>query len=144
MGKEQFLSELREALLGRLPEQEVREILEDYADFFAAGQEEGKTEQQVADQFGDPARIALSLLSKEYATDVSTVDTKAPIYRRLLAIIIDLMLASLPLLVVAPRIGITGFFFPQLVPMLLSSFWSTIQVSSHWWIEWQGHFGMQV
>ncbi|HET6452447.1 MAG TPA: DUF1700 domain-containing protein [Spirochaetia bacterium] len=63
MRRDEFLSELRRAL-GRMPEQEKREVLYDYEEHFRAALQEGKTEEDVARALGNPR-----LLGKSYAID---------------------------------------------------------------------------
>jgi uncharacterized membrane protein len=60
MTREQFLSELRDALRG-LPAQEVEEILADYRAHFDEARVAGRAEEQVAAALGNPARLAREL-----------------------------------------------------------------------------------
>ena len=63
MRRDEFLSELRRAL-GRMPEQEKREVLYDYEEHFRAALQDGKTEEEIARALGSPR-----LLGKSYAID---------------------------------------------------------------------------
>lgn len=57
MTKQNYLNELY-SRLSFLPEQERREIMADYEEHFAAGNEKGKTEQQICEELGTPESIA--------------------------------------------------------------------------------------
>ena len=63
MTRQQFLDQLRSAL-GRMSEQERREILADYEEHFRMGAAEGKTEEAIAASLGNPR-----LLGRSYAID---------------------------------------------------------------------------
>jgi uncharacterized membrane protein len=63
MKREQFLSELRRAL-GRMSDQEKREVLYDYEEHFRMGLAEGKSEEDIARALGNPR-----YLGKSYAID---------------------------------------------------------------------------
>lgn len=56
--RKMYLAALRFSLLWRLPPTEIREVLEDYDGFFAAGLSEGKTESELCSQFGPPREVA--------------------------------------------------------------------------------------
>lgn len=142
MRRKQFMRELREALEGYLPESDIVEILADHSEFFEAGLEEGSTEEEVAKQLGDPAKIALSLLRREGVQDAHQNGLpaqragvpKADISMRLAALVIDVLIPALPFLWFAPSLGIVSFFCPQLVLALVPSLLSTVRLSSHRWI----------
>ncbi|WP_165445440.1 RDD family protein [Bacilliculturomica massiliensis] len=65
MRKEEFLKELRYSLEGRLPDADIREITSDYGDVFENASAEGKSEQEVADELGSPAKIARTILEED-------------------------------------------------------------------------------
>ncbi len=60
MTKPEFLSRLRRALSGMAP-QEVDDIIADYSAHFDEALAAGRSEQQVAQALGDPARLAREL-----------------------------------------------------------------------------------
>jgi uncharacterized membrane protein len=62
MNKKEFLYELENALEGRLPESDIREIISDYGDIFDNGTISGKSEDEVSREIGSPARIARTIL----------------------------------------------------------------------------------
>ena len=59
MTKHEFLSELRTALEGNIPSQEVEENIRYYDSYFS---ESSKTEREVCEELGDPRLIARSLI----------------------------------------------------------------------------------
>ena len=63
MTREQFLSDLKRAL-GRMPDQEKREVLYDYEEHFRMGLADGKREEDIARALGNPR-----MLGKSYAID---------------------------------------------------------------------------
>ncbi len=139
MNRERFLRELQEALAGRLPEDEITEILADHAEFFDVGLAEGATEEEVVGRLGDPAKIALSLLRKEpLGSEPKTVQPsfppKAPVHERIIALSVDVSISTLPFVWLSPRLAIVGFFLPQWVLHFIPSYLSTIRISNHWWI----------
>jgi uncharacterized RDD family membrane protein YckC len=62
MNKKEFLSELENALEGKLPESDIREIVSDYGDIFDHSTASGKNEEEVSREIGSPARIARTIL----------------------------------------------------------------------------------
>ena len=62
MNKKDFLSELANALEGKLPEPDIREITSDYGDIFDNGTTSGKSEEDIAREIGSPAKIARTIL----------------------------------------------------------------------------------
>ena len=62
MNKETFLKQL-DASLTKLPQDERRDIIQDYEEYFAIGLEEGKTEEQIAGSLGSPSQIAKEMIS---------------------------------------------------------------------------------
>lgn len=62
MNRKEFLEELENALAGRIPDGDVKEILSDYHDIFTQGEADGKTDSEVSAQIGSPAKIARRIL----------------------------------------------------------------------------------
>lgn len=136
MTEDRFLRELEQALQGRLPPAEVREIIADHADFFAAGRAEGSTDAEIAERLGTPAQIADSLAPVAPAASAAqpAAPAKAQTFRRVLALAVDLLVAALPIIWVTPGLAVMSFFVPQYLPQALGSFISTIRCSNHAWI----------
>lgn len=63
MNKEQFLTTLNEAL-SPLSRSEREDILSDYIEHFRAGQENGKTPEEVAEALGDPSELARAYIEE--------------------------------------------------------------------------------
>ncbi len=60
MTREEFLRRLRQGLAG-MPQPAIDEIAGDYEDHFAAASAENRSEAEVAEALGDPARLAREL-----------------------------------------------------------------------------------
>ena len=60
MNRTMFLSELRMGLSG-LPPQEIEETIADYESHFSEGMAAGRSESEIANALGDPARLAREL-----------------------------------------------------------------------------------
>ncbi len=70
MTREKFLSDLK-ASLGRMSDEERREVIYDYEEHFRMGAAEGKTEEQIAQSLGNPRHIGRS-----YAIDALLEEPK--------------------------------------------------------------------
>lgn len=75
MTKQEFLDVLRKGLDG-LSANMIRDIMDDYATHFADGVAQGRSEAEVAEALGDPARLAREL--KAEAGVKRWEDTKTP------------------------------------------------------------------
>lgn len=62
MKKNEFIDELRYALEGKLPPEDLNEITADYADIFENGMADGKSEERIAEEIGSPAKVARTIL----------------------------------------------------------------------------------
>lgn len=62
MNKTEFLSELQYSLEGKLPIDEINEIIADYSDIFNSGISEGKSEESTSSELGSPAKISRRIL----------------------------------------------------------------------------------
>lgn len=132
MNKDSFLKALKVSLSGKIQDKEIDDIISDYEGFFATGLEEGKTEEEVSAELGNPADIAKSLTEGE---DGCLSMCYAPIYKRIPALIIDIIIAGFPFVWFAPRAAIGMYFMPQVLFNMISSLLSTVSVSSHQWIS---------
>lgn len=149
MNKNEFLNELENALEGRLPETDIREIVSDYSDIFDNILESGKGEEDAAKEIGSPAKIARTILEdgmkedkggREY-TDFQkninektskifdkviepdqnvAIDQLTPMSRRLGAYVIDAILLGV--------LGI-GLMMIFLAPLFLMNY-SNVEVSN--------------
>lgn len=66
MTRNDFLNALYRSLL-YLPAKERQEIMQDYEEHFAAGLEQGKTEEEICRALGDPGEIAQTYLQQSKA-----------------------------------------------------------------------------
>ncbi len=83
MNKKEYLKKLKRFL----PASERAEILSDYEDHFATGLSEGKTEQDIASELGDPKDVA-----SEYGYEVKSVPTKNIVFSAIGLLFFDLLL----------------------------------------------------
>ena len=84
MRKEDFLESLKDYLKNDFSEDEVRDILRDYEEYFVNGAIEGKSEIEIISSLGSPKEIANELLSESNMENKTTgkvesffIDTKA-------------------------------------------------------------------
>ena len=61
MNKIEFLWKLQNALRWTFSKEEIADVMRDYESFFVTGNEEGKTEQEICTNLGDPSAIAQEL-----------------------------------------------------------------------------------
>lgn len=106
----EFLRELKINLEGKLPPAELDDIISDYESFFAAGRDEGKSDDEISEELGSPAYLAKSLLGeygeKTYGKGPNKslkklVKNTANPGRRLSAYLIDCVIATLPALLIS-------------------------------------------
>ena len=62
MTKDQFLKEL-EAALSKLPQSEQEDIMQDFIEHFAIGEEEGKSEEDIISALGSPQHIGKEMVA---------------------------------------------------------------------------------
>ena len=56
MNRSEYIAQLTAALRGKLAVNEIEDIVRDYQEFFDEGVRQGKSEQQVAAELGNPRR----------------------------------------------------------------------------------------
>ena len=105
MKRSEFLREIREYLNNKLPEEEIDEVLYDYAEHFDVGQREGKSEEEICAELGSPGRIAQVILEDVDASTTNRPLNFAPLSSRIVAFLIDNTLAGLPMaMLVGPSV----------------------------------------
>lgn len=67
MNKHEFLN-LLSAQLSQLPPEEKLELMEDYESHFAFGKQNGKSEEEIVNELGDPRELAKEALGERFAT----------------------------------------------------------------------------
>ncbi len=86
MRREQFMAQLRRSL-GRLAEEEKREILADYEEHFRAGLQEERGEEEIAQALGNPATIGriyrIESLADEHRQGWGAADTTRAVFASL-------------------------------------------------------------
>jgi Predicted membrane protein len=108
MTKNKFLQQL-EAELRMIPAAERADILHDYEEHFIFGQEEGKSEEEIAAALGSPAQIAKELLAGYHVKQASASSSAGSIVRGIWAVI-GLSFFNL-VVVLGPAVGIAGVIF---------------------------------
>ena len=68
MSREEFLTELRKALQGRVSQQTVNDNLRYYEEYILTESHKGKTEAEVIAELGNPRLLAKSIIDAENAT----------------------------------------------------------------------------
>ncbi|HLR67677.1 HAAS signaling domain-containing protein [Virgibacillus alimentarius] len=86
MNKEQFLNQLDKSLKN-LSQKERKDIIRDFEEHFAFGQQEGKTEEEIAASLGQPNQIAKELLATYHLEQVEATATAGNVMRALWAVI---------------------------------------------------------
>ena len=72
MSREEFLTELRKALQGRVSQQAVNDTLRYYEEYILTESHKGKTEAEVIAELGNPRLLAKSIIDAENATAEKT------------------------------------------------------------------------
>lgn len=80
MNKNQYIKKLSTVLQPLTPE-ERNDILEDYEEHFAAGQEEEKTEEEIAAALGSPEKLGKELLAMYHVSVASSKMTTGNVLR---------------------------------------------------------------
>ena len=83
MTKKEFMKKLKRLL----PEKDRKDILLDYEEHFLTGLNEGKTEEQIAEELGDPADVA-----REYGYVQGKMPTRNIIFAAIGIILFDLFI----------------------------------------------------
>lgn len=86
MTKEHFLKQL-ETSLSRLSLEERKDILQDYEEYFAIGNEEGKSEESISASLGNPKQIAKELLASYHIDQVEQATSAGNIMRAVWAVV---------------------------------------------------------
>lgn len=64
MNKLEYLRTLENALHTRLSQREVNDVIRDYAEYFAEGARQGKTDEEMAANLGDPIEVARQVIAE--------------------------------------------------------------------------------
>ena len=139
MTQQQYLVALQTALVRcGIEEAEAQDILRDYAERFASLLAEGQTEGEAARTLGEPLRIALELGRQR-----GKPRPKAQVHKRVLAALLDILIMSIPFLLVASSDALYLYFQPQALLRYVPLFWAAIPASGIGWISavpwlWRG------
>lgn len=86
MNKETFLKQL-DSSLTKLSQDDRRDIIQDYEEYFTIGLKEGKTEEQMATALGSPSQIAKELMATYHLNKVENTASAGNIMRAVWAVI---------------------------------------------------------
>jgi uncharacterized RDD family membrane protein YckC len=114
MNRKEFLSELENSLEGKLPQDEIREILTDYNDIFESYTYDEKSDESTTLELGSPAKIARKILEdtpiyihgqeNQFKPQVNKVNTNtkdlASISKRFVAFAMDTIVGTLILAII--------------------------------------------
>ncbi|MEI5908477.1 DUF1700 domain-containing protein [Bacillus spongiae] len=107
MTKQEFLTKLK-LLLERVPEEVRKEMLYDYVEHFDVGLENGKIENELIAELGDPEQIARDLLA-DYRIEVAENDKS--VFNIMHAIIATTSLSLINIVfLLGPVIGLIGVY----------------------------------
>lgn len=84
MDKQNFLNKLHKSLRRTFTKQEIRDIIADYEGFFISGANDGKSEEEICIELGDPAAVALELM-QELPQPVSSISLSKDILIKIFA-----------------------------------------------------------
>ena len=73
MNKLEYLRTLESTLQTRLSQNEVNEIMRDYAEYFAEGARQGKTDEEIAANLGDPIEVARQVIAESQSVQTTSV-----------------------------------------------------------------------
>lgn len=108
MNRNEYLSALSKLLEG-IPEQDKNEILYDYSEHFRIGQENGKTEEEIAQALGD-----VRVIARQFKADCSVrqAETNTSAGNILRAVVAACLLGFFNLVIVlGPFLGVVGALF---------------------------------
>ncbi len=96
MNKLEYLKTLETALQTRMGQQEVNEVIRDYAEYFAEGARQGKSDEEIAANLGDPIEVARQVIAESQEvnrqTGTSVPKTDKSIVTKILLVVLGLCL----------------------------------------------------
>jgi Predicted membrane protein len=129
MNKNEFLRELENNLHDKIDNDDLQNILMDYAEIFESSKADNKTEDETSNMIGSPSIVAKNILDEYTDTKVSKPSKAAnyeiaPFGKRIAAFIIDSILSLLPLgiFIAAPNGIINALFIAPINPFILFTF----------------------
>ncbi|WEK54105.1 MAG: DUF1700 domain-containing protein [Candidatus Cohnella colombiensis] len=117
MNRTQFLTLLRKEL-GSMPIKEQNELLEDYESHYAFGQQEGKTEEQISVELGDPIELAVEATAEYHRNFPAKVKVSTTVSNTTFSIV-GLFLLNFVLAVVPLGIAIWATWLSLLVASIM-------------------------
>ncbi|MFL0269432.1 RDD family protein [Candidatus Clostridium radicumherbarum] len=127
MNKNEFLRELENNLHGKIDNDDLQNILMDYAEIFESSKDDNKTEDETSNMIGSPSIVAKNILDEYTDTRVSKSSEVvnyeiASFGKRIAAFIIDSILSLLPLAIINYYGIINALFIAPINPFILFTF----------------------
>ncbi len=120
MTKLEYLSSLERYLKKQIPEEEIYEIMRDYAEYFEDGKNQGKTEEEIAISLGSPYEIAQQIVTEEKGAEQNQKQRRAKIdYQKMSRKVKDLNIGAFFMLLVLLFLAI--IIVPPLFGLLVSA-----------------------
>ena len=104
MNKNEFMKELSRNL-PKVPEEEKRDILTDYDEYFTIGTEKGRSEEDIALSLGEPRTIVKQLRANYMIEKAQNAKSSGNMFR---AVIAAVSLGFFNIILLGPFIGIVG------------------------------------
>lgn len=140
MSKEEFLTRLREALMGEMNDIEIQSNISYYQSYITEEVKNGRTEQEVVDELGEPRLIARTIIDTSasasnrssqaaYSGSEEDQNQNSGHYRKVhfgfghmkwyTKLLIFVVILTIILGIVSIVGSIVSFFLPVLLPMLI-------------------------
>lgn len=126
MGRNEFIKSL-ESYLSKVPERDRKDMLYDFEEHFTIGIENGKTEEEVVSELGDPQMIAKDLIA-EYRIRAAEKDRSVPNITRAMIATISLSFFNIVFLL-GPVLGLIGVYIGLCVTAIVMTVAPLIVVS---------------
>lgn len=105
MNKQQFMKELNYSLK-KLPDEERRDIFQDFEEHFFIGKQEGQSEEDISSSLGSPGQIGKEMLAVYHLDQVQSTASTGNVFRAIWAVA-GLSFFNL-IIVLGPFIGLLG------------------------------------
>lgn len=105
MNKQQFMKELNHSLK-KLPDEERRDIVQDFEEHFFIGKQEGQSEEDISSSLGSPGQIGKEMLAVYHLDQVQSAASTGNVFRAIWAVA-GLSFFNL-IIVLGPFIGLLG------------------------------------
>lgn len=107
MNEQLFLKQLRIQLRG-MPDEEIEDILEDYAGYFSAARESGLSDEEAAAHLGHPFDIAQDIKTSQKKPTITHSTSNSQV--KSIIVLVGVVLFNM-IIVLGPVLGVIGAFF---------------------------------